>query len=512
MKIKLNILILAVIVLIFSACTKDWENHYDVFPETVNINVWEAMKNDPKISKFVQILADNQADTLFDTDIPFTIFAPTNNAIDEYLSSNEITDVLLYYHISTHFVQSGNIQGKRKVQTLTEKFALFEKYGSTVMIDGITVDSESPLYLNGKYFVLGKVVEPKPSLYEYFLANNNVLSTYIDGQDSIILDKEKSKPLGFDENGNTVYDTVSIIYNKFEYKYFPVKHEFRNVSGTVIFPKADDYNSALDIVAESLGGIYNSHTDIPLDWQEKILIPHLLEQGIFLNMLEPEEFVWESDRDTLKLLNVLGDSIIIDYVPIEKTLCSNGYAYNYQNFSIPDSLYTGGTILEAEWLLEETGINRYNWYKNIKVVTDSPFQPLQELVPTASNDSIIRVSFPKGYTGKYSVEFKSPSLFPRKYVMIVRTHMDIGGIYDIYVNDELVKTFDYYQYVLYRGLMFSVIPGKRYLPTGRFNSFDMYVENLQEYGPANIRFDYKGPGNVVNNGLVIDYIEFVPAD
>ena len=85
-------------------------------------------------------------------------------------------------------------------------------------------------------------------MYEYFQFTNPVLSKYIDTQDTIILDKEKSKPLGFDQDGNTVYDTVSIVANKFEIKYFPVKHEFRTLASTIVFPKEEDYQNALNIM------------------------------------------------------------------------------------------------------------------------------------------------------------------------------------------------------------------------------------------------------------------------
>ena len=142
MNFKIGILVFAIFVSLLVACTKQWDDHYNVYPETVDKNIWDAMQSDPKISTFVQILKEHQADTLFQTDIPYTIFAPTNDAIAEYTSTNSITDVLLAYHIAPHFIQSGNIEGKRKVQTLTEKFALFEKYGKTVMIDGINADSE----------------------------------------------------------------------------------------------------------------------------------------------------------------------------------------------------------------------------------------------------------------------------------------------------------------------------------------------------------------------------------
>jgi len=38
----------------------------------------------------------------------------------------------------------------------------------------------------------------------------------------------------------------------------------------------------------------------------------------------------------------------------------------------------------------------------------------------------------------------------------------------------------------------------------------MWVENIKEYGPAKIRFEYKGPGFVGDNGFLIDYISFIP--
>jgi hypothetical protein len=40
----------------------------------------------------------------------------------------------------------------------------------------------------------------------------------------------------------------------------------------------------------------------------------------------------------------------------------------------------------------------------------------------------------------------------------------------------------------------------------------MYVDNIDTYSKAKIRFEYKEPGNVTSNGLVIDYIDFIPAD
>ncbi|MGM0620430.1 MAG: fasciclin domain-containing protein [Bacteroidota bacterium] len=511
MKLKLGIYAVLSIFLL-ATCTKEWDDHYNVYPETVDQNVWEALQNDPEITDFINLLEDFRYDTLFKSDIPYTLFVPSNEALAGYMSLNEVDTTLLNYHIVTHFIQSASIEGIRKVQTLSKKYALFERTGIQTKLDGIALKNESPLYNNGKYFVLEEVAKPLPNLYQFYKENNPVLRDYIDSQDSIILDRERSEPIGFDEDGNTVYDSVNIVYNLFEAEYFPVSQESRNLTATFVFPQQEDYEEALTVMAQDLNiPGYVDYNNIPLDWQNDILIPHLLEQGVFLNMIEPEEFVWKSEKDTLKLLNILGDSIQILYTPVDKSICSNGYAYNYDSFEIPDSLYNSSSKFEAELLLDETGLNRYAWYENVNVVTDQAFSPRQEYISSASNDTIVRVLFPRGYSGRYSVEFKTHSVFPRKYAMEIATHMEVGGVYDIYVNDELVRTFDYYDFVRYRGVMPSVIPGKRYIPKGSFNSFDVLVDNIEEYSRPKVKIEYKGPGSgISSNGLVIDYIDFIP--
>jgi uncharacterized surface protein with fasciclin (FAS1) repeats len=493
----------------FSACKQEWEDHYGIYPEAVEQNIWDAIQNETAISEFVQAIKAFNYDTLFQTDIPYTVFIPTNDAFTEYISGgNTVDQLLLDFHFSPHFIQSGNITGKRKVQTLGKKFALLEKSGNELKFNDIKLIKESPLYVNGKYYIMEKVAKPLPNIYEYFVMNNPVLREYIDSKDSVILDMEKSKPIGFDENGNTVYDSVSIIYNEFEDLYFPVRKEFRNKTATIVFPQKNDYENALTIMSQNLGGDFTDYRDIPMEWQQNVLVPHLLTQGVFENLLEPEVFIWKSSIDTVKLKNIQGDSIPIFYTPVDKVICSNGYVYNYENFVIPDSLYSGTNIFEAEWLLDRIGINRYYWNERAKVTTDQSFEPNKEYINTASNDSILRVLFSRGYSGRYSLEFYSENLFPGKYVMVVSTHMDIGGIYDIYINDELVKSFDYYDFVRYRGIMPSVTE-TRYIPVGRFNKFDMWVNNIHEYGRVKIRLEYKEPGRVLENGLVIDCISFV---
>lgn len=504
MKNYTYIILIALLFTGFSACDDTWNEHYANQPETVDQSVWDALKSDSNASKFVALMEKYQLDTLFSekyNDV-YTLFVPSNEAIDRFSATTEIRVDDVAYHIAHYFIQPNNINGKRKIQTLLLKFAQFENNNGELLYDNIPIQKSGPLYANGRYFMIDEVVSPKPSLYEYITVNNPALKNYIDEQDSIILDKELSIPIGFDEEGKTIYDSVITIINMFEEEYFKVSEEFRLKTATLVFPNQDLYESALTKMALAIGGGYTNHEDIAVEWQQDILIPYLLERGVFENQRE----IFEFQRDTLK--NILGNDVLIKFRPVDKTICSNGYAYNYANFEILDSLYLKPLRFEMEWLMKTLGKDRYAWIDSVKVESDQVFVPAANFVVTASNDSILRVSFPSKYEGKFNVEFESEPLFPRRYLVVIRTHMDNGGIYDIYINDELVKTFDYYDFTRYRGVIPSVIPGVRYIADGRYNKFDFWIDNITEYGNAKIRFEYRGPGQVANNGFVFDYIQF----
>lgn len=514
------IFITILVALLASSCAYEWDDHYTDYPETVNQNVWDAMANEPEISDFYNILKELNYDTLFISDIPYTIFMPTNEALAQYKIENSIDSIgkeLINYHISSHFIQSGSVNGVRQIQTFTKKFALFERLGTGMKLDGIEIISESHLYRNGKFFIIAEVAQPRPNFYEFFAFSNPMLKKYIDSKDSIIIDRERSEPIGFDEQGRTVYDTVAIRFNEFEHEFFPVRTEFRTQGATIVFPFLEDYDQALTDMALKLDiPGYIDYNDIPMKWQHEVLFPVLLKHGVFENRLEPEEFTWmpengQSGSNLFKLKNIQGDSVRINYTPVNKVYCSNGYAYSYDNFDVPDSLFLGNTRYEGEWLIERTGVNRFAWRDEATVRSDVFFAPRRSYNNNASNDSILYVPFSKGYNGQFSVEFSVPNIFPRKHLLVVRTHMDIGGVYDIYVNDVLVREgFDYVEYTRNRGIINSVAGG-RYVPQGRLNMFDMYVESIDTYGDAKIRFEYKGPGtNVPDNGLVIDYVDLIP--
>ena len=45
-------------IILLSGCKKEWEEHYGQTPETVNRNVWEALKEESGISLFVELMEE----------------------------------------------------------------------------------------------------------------------------------------------------------------------------------------------------------------------------------------------------------------------------------------------------------------------------------------------------------------------------------------------------------------------------------------------------------------------
>jgi hypothetical protein len=491
------------------SCSNPWDSYFD-YPDTLERKVFDELKGREDLSSFVDLIIEYRLDTLFTGNHFYTIFVPDNNAISNFIESADFSGEILRYHIINQFIHIENYSGKRKVETILGKYALLDN-GEPKTYDEALIKYNSPLFLDGKFYIIDRVVEPKLSLYEYFSRYCPALKKYIDSKDSIIIDRELSIPVDFDEDGNIIYDTVGYLYNAFEEMYFPVRKEMRSRTATLVFPRNDLYMNALEKMALDLGGSFSGPEDIPELWQQEVLIPYLLKQGMFLNMIEEHEFQPPPRKDFVRMRNIVGDSVTINYRPVGKMICSNGYTYDYQSFTISDSLFRSKARFEAERLVVQTGINRWDWRNFVKVTSSIAFSPIQEHITVASNDSIVRVSFPYRYSQDFSVEFRTDNIFPNRYRVVVGTHMNIGGIYNIYVNDELVRTFDYYDYVRYRGVLPSVTGQvqDRFVATGLFNKFDFWAD-ITEYQQPKIRFEYVEPGLLNTNGFVLDFIEFIP--
>ena len=484
-----------------------WDDYHTIPDDDSQKNIWKSISEKQEFSSFVNLIKEYSLDTIFDQNVTYTVFVPTNEGLDsiDFTQTDPVT--FLKSHIANTMFLIRNLQGYVKLRTLSGKFAVIEESEDGYLYNDARIMSQSNLHSNGIYYTLQGASATFENLFQYLNMINPHIADYIRMQDSVYLDMELSRPIEIDEEGRIIYDSVKVSVNLFELAYFPLSAEFRDIRATMVMPTADQYMNAMDEVKSALG--LDPSFDIPLVWQHSVLIPFILDQGLFDGELDSEDF------SVGKMKNILGDSIIVNYEPVDKYECSNGLFYTYDHFSIPDSLYLDGYRLEGESLVTSQGLERYAWKDSrfVRVSSTSSFAPVvQRVSGIASNDSVLFLDFGHRYEGEFSVEFKIENVFPGQYQFIWRSNPRNGGIYSVYINDELqVLPFNLMEFDLANlsGGVISVTGNQFFYPQSGYNRLDA-LTMIEEYGDVWVRLEYIGPGTQDNTGLIIDYVELIP--
>ncbi len=483
--------------LIMSSCKQNWDNYYEV-PASSNRKMWEVIKENPDYSIFVGFMQETHLDSIFGKDQSYTLFIPNNTSFQNFSPGNLPMDRVLGYHILKTVLIPSSINGSRKIQTFFDKYALVEEYNNAYYFDGNLITNPSSLYKDGMFYEMSVVITPKPTLYEYMKFYVPVFQNYVDGQDSIGFDPFSSFPIGFDPDGNTVYDSVFTRVNLFERDYYPVTQESRDKSATFLLFTQEQYDNALDEMALNLGGRFTDRNDIPLNWQNAVLIPYFIKYGIFNDALQ------YSDFNKPSLRNIRGNDVKINFANIDpesRYICSNGIVFNYKTMVVPPVLYRDTLRLEGEDLVTvPVGSEGYVWKEDV-IASDYSKTPTVLTATEASNGKYLTVELPRNSTVLYSLDFIFKNVFPSRYQFIYRAKARPSGLIKFYVNDVFLGSIDNSKFN-------KAVDGNPSVAEFNFKAF--FVENHTEYGDVKIRVEYTGPGLLSNNGICIDYIGLIP--
>ena len=508
--------LLTFVMLLYGSCTEEeWDNHYVEKDKKVNLKLKNAITEEYQV--FMELISQYGLDSLITSNHSKTLFIPNNEAFQN-ISPEDTAGVmkqLLNYHVSPSLFQVNNIPGETQLYTSSGKFVRIMRGAEGYLFDSIKIDSTSPLYLDGKFYELSRVAIPRPNIYEYMELYSPFLRNYINSKDTIFLDKNKSTPVGYNDEGQTVYDSVYTEQNIFELNFFPVTQEFRNRRATFIIFTQEQYNGAIQEMAGNMG---IDKSDIPLKWQNEVFLPDIMKKSIYEGQLEYNDF-----NDTL--INIRGDSTFIDpgnIDPSSRFTCSNGLIYNYLDFKVPEELYSRQLRFEGENFCDSLGLSRFIWQEELVAVnSDIATEPIVGLVKGASNDSIVTLNLKRNYDQEYSVEFTIDNMFPRDYLLKWHANTRPSGCFKVYVNGVDVTStnplaragcFDLFSL---RGAVPSPVPGERpNVPDERgYNTVGFLVEDiLTDYGEIKIKLEYIQSGMQSNNGFSIDYFALTPLD
>lgn len=501
MIIKRNILFFMTISALIG-CQDNWNEYYEHREPTVDQNMWEQITNDPRFSIFVKYAEETGVDTFFRNGNAITVFVPNDEAFANFNTDTIELEILMKYHFIQTVVNIQSIGEGRKMETSGGKYALLENNDQESYIDGVNITYSSPLFINGRYYGIDEVLFPKPTLYEYISNINPILKDYIDEFDSVFLNISESTPIGYDESGNTIYDSVFTYINVFDSLYFPIQNEFRNRAASIVIFDEDQYKNALTEMAINLGSEFNSYEDIPKKWQYNVLLPELIDKRIFG---EPLHY---SDFQNGYLKNISGDTVFMDPTNIDaesRFVCSNGISFKYNEFFVADSLYKGELKVQGESLVELIGAGVFGFKEGVTISgTGQP--PTKEFARSADNDSLMSLELGIRYTDDMMLEFFIHDVLPQRYRLMWSANFRPSGLFEVYVNDELVGDIDLFNL---RKTQVSVT-GEFFVPVEGINKIDFWVDNIETYGNVKIGLKYIDSGLGNFNGISIDYISLIP--
>jgi hypothetical protein len=486
------------------ACQDNWDNYYHRDTgETIDRNVWELISEKPEYSQFVALIKQYQLDSIFTTGRSITVFVPSNSALTGFDPDSGDIRTLLPYHIVERVINVQDITRSRLIETASKKFALIERDGNIFTIDGSEIVYFSPLCRDGRFYEISEVMYPRPTLYDYIALSSSIYKKYIDSFDTVYLDVNLSTPVGFDEQGNTIYDSVFIYENLFDNLFYPVNKDFRSGTATVVLFDEEQYNNALNEMAGKLGENFASNEDIPEEWQFNVLLPRLVRDGIFEGSLQYSDFF------AGRLKNIAGDSVDVDISNIDEDsryVCSNGVVFKYLDYKVPEELYLLERRVQGEHLIRLIGGNVFGWRQGV-TVSGSNEAPIRSFSQDADNDSLMTLNLGIRYAGDFNLEFNIPNVFPQRYRLEWRANFRPSGIFEVYVNDELVGQVNLFN--LRSGVL--SVTGNIFAPSpGGLNRVDFVVDNITEYGNVKIGLKYIDTGGQNANGLTIDYVSLIP--
>ena len=326
------------------SCGDMWENHYgNTQTEILNDQVLivdqtseEYIQSVDSLSDMYQFLKDNgifdklkekgQLHTLFM--VYDTNFVSVDTTKAQYIANSHVTDISIspsnLYDKETILMWHG-----KYVSVSLDSLALLGAIDH-IEINGIPVRKVIKTK-DGYIYVLKQMIVTPTSLYDVINglgADFSIFKNLVMEQNVLIFNKANSKPIGVDNTGNTVYDSVFNITNPFfDNKSFDLTSE--SLSATVMIPSNEVIlNAMADAKAKLASWEMTRDTTVLKKW--------ILEVAFFNTKYSPADLA--SNMDITSIYNRQWRNTVQRVDTENPIAMSNGIAYKVTWMKIPNNI------------------------------------------------------------------------------------------------------------------------------------------------------------------------------
>jgi hypothetical protein len=192
-------------ILIFSLAIgscKKWDDHTAVTNQDLNTNLLQALSANAELSKFREYVLFAGLDTLLQSSKTFTIWAPTNTALqslDPAIAADKAKlKAFLLNHISYQLYFTKDVTVAKRIAMVGGKYNLF----STSKFDLATLVTPDKYYSNGVLHTIDAMVPPLQNIWEFI---NSTTSQYAQNAYAVGLNFNSFDP------ATAIVDSISVL-------------------------------------------------------------------------------------------------------------------------------------------------------------------------------------------------------------------------------------------------------------------------------------------------------------
>lgn len=319
-------------------CNTAWDKYFNQVGEYEGeavspLNLLDYLKTQESYSDFVGLLEKAGVDEVLTKNQVLTVWAIPNENIPIEIKSADSTTLRQFMknHINNVALYKSKL-GPRRIHTLAGKILKTEVDENIYTIDEVTITRMNQICQNGVIHELKDgVLTPKKNIYEYMMSLGEECSIFRDtlnAYNDTVFDRANSLPIGENELGNTVYDSVFVIENPFLPARGDIRDEEREL--TLFLPTNDVVKSMLMSVSSFFAQMKmeftTADTNRIMTWMLKSVVHSgrmtSYPTGRSLTSVHGSE--WRTDKE---------------YVKEDFENCSNGNVYIVSTLVFPRKEY-----------------------------------------------------------------------------------------------------------------------------------------------------------------------------
>ncbi len=458
MKTKYILLINLFLCLAIAGCKDGWDEYYNKKDDKSETNATENLltyiKNHSEYSKFVQLLEETGIAQELGKDQPLTVWVPANNVLEDVSQMNAADKkAFVLNHINYLALYETKLKSDKIVKTITGKNLIIKEIAENIFtIDGRQITKPNQVCSNGVLHEIDGSLKPRKNIYDYIVESGPEYSTYRDSllaQNDTIFVPNKSFPIGIDELGNTIYDSVFVIENP----YF-LRGDIRSedIDFTLLMPT----NQAIKNMWNQMNAVFTSSGKILTEEDSVKFFRWVMQATIIEDKIE-------NYATAGNIRSVFNNELRTNYQLVDPgyVTCSNGVIYSFTGIHIPKFLYLQDILVETYEISEaKHGLKRgdiftdpdafWDVYANdangIRSATACGYQNYADGGGTrymyVSHSSLQPIFEFKTVTKNVANQLIEAKIMPGKYKLSARFRAYLAYNVDLFFNGEKVMTYN----------------------------------------------------------------------